>query len=81
MDGSEVLNKYFVVCKRASDALVSNNKKFTSIRRKEEVEESNCMKGMVQTHFTPCKGAVDLPGKPIAAHPNELPGGVPVRIR
>ena len=27
------------------------------------------------------KGGKDVPGKLIAAHPNELPGGVPVRIR
>ena len=79
MDGSEVLHKHFAVCKRTGDALVSNNKKiFTPIRRKEKVEESNYMKGMVRTHFTPCKGARDLPGKPIAAHPNVLPDGVPV---
>ena len=34
VDGSEILHKHFAVCKRTSDALVSNNKNFYSNKRK-----------------------------------------------
>ena len=34
VDGSEVLNKHFAVCKRTSDALVSNNKKLYFNKKK-----------------------------------------------
>ena len=80
MDGSDVWNKHFAVCKRASVISVSDNKDLLQWKEKEKGGKQ-LDQGIGTNPLHAVKGGKGRPDKPIAAHPNELPGGVPVRIK
>ena len=65
VDDSDVRNEHFAVCKRTSVISISDNED----------------QGIGTNPLHAVKEGKGLPRQPVAAHPNKLPGGVPVRIR